>query len=114
MNPQSSIICMCEGVALYQWPEYSCFYRNLKISKIHDMHYYIINKVLRLNMIYIDNLLQVLNIQKCIVCMIYRDKNMGSPSRSRWVINDEVMEVDNLYSAFYARNNARVPNGKNS
>uniref|UniRef100_A0A2S2PGK9 RING-type E3 ubiquitin transferase n=1 Tax=Schizaphis graminum TaxID=13262 RepID=A0A2S2PGK9_SCHGA len=35
---------------------------------------------------------------------------MGSPSRSRWVTNDEVMEVDNLHPAFYARDNVHVSN----
>jgi len=34
---------------------------------------------------------------------------MGTP-RSRWLINDEIMEVDNLYSAFYARNNVHALN----
>jgi len=51
--------------------------------------------------------------------MIYRDRNMGSPPRS-WEHSDDIMEVDNIYSDFFARENIRdniaviFNNGKNS
>lgn len=39
---------------------------------------------------------------------------MGSPPRS-WEHSDDIMEVDNIYSAFFARDNlAEILNGKNS
>lgn len=45
--------------------------------------------------------------------MIYRDKIMGSPPRA-WENNEDIMEVENLYSAFFARDNIDILNGKNS
>jgi len=44
--------------------------------------------------------------------MIYRNKIMGSPPRE-WEHSEDIMEVDNLFNAYLARNNIDILNGEN-